>query len=178
MKDIKKKNKIRENDTEERDNVGVISKKILEKDGELVNARDTLSGREQRYEKKLLETIDDGKKSHPNQVFYIQIITRKPKVLQGTAVDNRFVVRLSCPTPTYHQTVFKYHPKADDIELLWTLPDLFICEMIRDNSLFIDPEIKESSSYVLDFYDGTLDKLCKKLNNEDVLEGNIILEVK
>lgn len=79
---------------------------------------------------------------------------------------NKFLPRLSCPTPQYDQVVYKYYSKDDRIEMLWVLPDKETYHMLIENALLVPTEQKELLKYVLDDSSGGLLLKCKKLNGE------------
>ena len=92
-------------------------------------------------------------------------------------VRNYFFYRSSCPTPDYDQAVYYYTKGSDELNFLWVIPSKSFCIHLVDNALTIDKEYKELLGIVLDFNDGTLYNLAKKLNNEDVLEGGVVLKI-
>lgn len=79
---------------------------------------------------------------------------------------NYYLARKSCPTPEYDQTVYQYIYSADALKYLWTIPDKETCLVYRENALFVVEEEKKLLKYILDFFDGSLDRLCRKLNKE------------
>jgi hypothetical protein len=113
----------------------------------------------------VFECIQNEKDSFEDIFFIVGIpVVNK---LMPNVVGNRFFVRKTCPTPMFDQTVFSYSKKEERLEYIWTVPDKKTCEYFRENALLIDPSEKELLQFVLDFYDGTLDRLCNKLNNEE-----------
>lgn len=118
------------------------------------------------YEKHISECID----SHLNAYigdFYIEVVTKKERLLQNV-LRNYFFATQACPTPTWDQTVYKYHRATGDVEFLWVIPAKDICEMFTVNAIDIDKSERELLKFVLDFNDGTLLNLAKKLNGECV----------
>jgi hypothetical protein len=124
------------------------------------------------WDKSLFACIDDYKKKCPGD-FYIVVITKKERLLENV-IRNYFMARLSCPTPDYDQTVYKVHRRDDSIEFMWTIPSKDTCLHIKQNVLAMDPEEQQLVKFVLDFADGTLFKLSKKLNNE--MDDSILLK--
>jgi predicted glycosyltransferase involved in capsule biosynthesis len=83
-----------------------------------------------------------------------------------TVIRNYFAYRLSCPTPNYDQSVFHYHHKDELLEHVWTIPDRQTCFTYLQHVPEIDSFEWSLLQNVLKFNDGTLFKLCQKLNNE------------
>ena len=80
--------------------------------------------------------------------------------------ENYFYARLSCPTPDYDQTLYKYSHKQESLTFLWVIPSRDTCQLLKDNALQVVPEERELLGFVLNFADGSLFKLAKKLNGE------------
>jgi len=118
------------------------------------------------YDKNLYECIDDGKKSYIFD-FYVIIITKKERLMQNV-LRQYFLSRHSCPTPEYDQTVYKYDRKKDCPEFLWVVPSKETCDYFISNALQIPEEERQLLDFILQFTNGDLDKLAKKLNNEGV----------
>lgn len=98
--------------------------------------------------------------------FYIVGILRKHKLLTDNHIEHKFVTRSTCPTPDYDQTVWKYHSTHGNLEYLWTIPDREACHIYLENMIQVVPEERQLLGYIIDFADGVLMELCKKLNGE------------
>ena len=124
-------------------------------------------GREMRkdYIKNLLEVLHDGKNKYQGD-FYIVVLGKRERLLNNI-LRNYFFHRKSCPTATHDQTVFKCNQHKDEIELLWTVPDMETSIIFIQNAKDIIPEEMGLLKFILDFKDGTLDILAQKLNNEE-----------
>lgn len=120
-----------------------------------------------RYMKTLWEAADYGKSigyHDLNGMFYITVSTHRERLLPNI-FRNKFTVSIGCPVSTWSQTVYQYNYKHNSIQLLWTLPDMEGCNRLRQDCLLIEaPEERKALKYVLDFADGTLDKMCCYLN--------------
>jgi hypothetical protein len=68
--------------------------------------------------------------------------------------------------PFYDQTVYRYHKYDGRVEFLWVIPSKDSCINYREYALEVDPEERELLQFVLDFYDGTLQDLSDRLNEE------------
>jgi hypothetical protein len=105
--------------------------------------------------------------------FYIACLIKKEKLLQNV-LRNYFIPTQSCPTPHFDQTVYKYDSKKEHIEYLWTVPDQETCLILAENKNIVVPEEQQLLKYVLDYFDGTLLKLAKKLNGETQFAGSLL----
>lgn len=124
------------------------------------------------YEKHIYECVERCKKEFP-QDFFVVVETKKEKLLQNV-VRNFFFGRLSCPTPNYDQTVYRYSRADDKVEFLWVIPARDICQHLKENAVQVAPAERDLLNFVLDFSDGTLFERCKKLNGE--VEDSVLLE--
>lgn len=128
------------------------------------------------YEKNVLECAENYRKDHPSTDFFVVVITKIEKAFVArNVIRNYFLARRSCPLPNYDETVFLYTHEDENIRLLWALPNRDACMHIKENPLSMKPEEKQLVQFVLDFSDGTLGAIAKKLNNEDVLKTGIVL---
>ncbi len=158
-----------------RDTVGKIALELMQKEPETNCAIEL--GREMTgdYMANLTSTIEKSKKVSPED-FYVEVMTRTERLMRNV-VRNLFKARYSCPTPTYDQAVYKYTSRDDSIELLWVIPSPEACESLKDNAIGLHKDNQELLKYALDFSDGTLLNMAKKLNNEDVVCGTVLLKV-
>jgi hypothetical protein len=116
------------------------------------------------FDKNFYEAFDRGKAQFSG-IFHVVVITKKERLLENV-LRNYFLVRESCPTPDYDQTVYRCDQKRQIIDLLWTVPNIQACEMFRDRADSVPSEQKELLKCVLAFYDGTLLRRCKEFNKE------------
>jgi hypothetical protein len=162
---------------------GQIATELYNKNkfGEIENAIDVQRATEQDYLKDLFWAINHNFKTvectekcksycstrEPikDKDFYVVVLTKKEPAL-ANLFRNYFITATCAPTPTYDQTVWKFNQKTQNIELLWTVPNKEDCIMYKQNAAIVDPEEHQLLKYVLDFYDGTLDKLAVTLNKE------------
>lgn len=118
------------------------------------------------YEEEVWETIKRGCQDETIKGnFYIVVLFKKERLLQNV-VRQYFFYRKSCPTPEFDQTVYRYQPKADSIEFLWTIPNNAACLTLpsRKNDLPIDQQWL--ISMIESFQDGDLDRYADRLNDE------------
>lgn len=161
-------------DKKKRDTLGTMAQEALSKAPEPLDVHEQGSWMTQDYLKNLIEAMNNFKRTHKGD-FFIQVENVRHRLMHNV-IRNYFIPRLSCPTPNYDQTVFQYKSKEDELFLVWTIPNREYSFKLLENAHIIDPEFKDLTKFVLDFSDGTLFKLCQKLNKEDVLEGNVVLK--
>jgi len=148
-----------------RETVGKASRDLLVKqDGYTPTANEATEGMLSEYDKNIHECIERHKKTFKAD-FYVVVVTKKERLMKNV-LRNYFFGRLSCPTPDYDQTVYKYCIKESSIEFLWTIPDKNTSLFMLKNRLSLPPDQYELLNYVLKFEDRTLFKLAKKLNGE------------
>jgi hypothetical protein len=160
---MKEKKKLVSNPS--RETVGKIASDLLKKaDDHQLNPQEIQAEVHKGYIDNLLECYNTHKTIFPGD-FYIVIITKKERLMENV-LRNYFFARSSCPTTDYDQAVYRYNKKDNEIEFLWVIPSKDTCEYLKANALDVAPEERELLRYVLEFYDGTLIELVKKLNGE------------
>lgn len=142
---------------------------------EVEDARELQERNHKQYEETLLGVLANAKKDHPNQVIYITVLSKWEKHLD--IPHHYFFYRLSCPTPTYDQIVYKYDPVKDDIEFIWVVPDKITCQDYYRDRLQVPASHRELLYFVLSFMDGSLDKKCKELNGEKADSPSTIITI-
>lgn len=147
-----------------RENLGKISSDLLKKQPDTLSPIEQANTQLKDYEKNLLEVAQDGKKKIMGD-FFIVVLTKKEKLMQNV-IRNYFFFRISCPTPDYDQTVYKYSYSEDKIDFIWTIPSKHTCLTFLENRDKIVPEEWGLLKFILEFRDGTLYKKSKKLNGE------------
>lgn len=113
----------------------------------------------------LQKAFDEGKKKFDGD-FYIEMCLKHEKLFYN--IEPRWIphVRRSCPTPMFEQTVYRYNRAEDILEYLWVMPDIHSSSWLLENALNIPEEHKELLSFVIDFKEGALYKMCLQLNGE------------
>jgi len=150
--------------TMKRETVGKISQDLRQKKKETLSPVELEREMHTEYDKNVFECIETYKKKFTKD-FYVVVLTKNERLLSNV-FRNFFMARHSCPTPNYDQVVYKYHSVTDNIELVWVIPSRDACFHLKENALSVISKEKELLKFVLDFADGTLFKLCKKLNKE------------
>lgn len=105
--------------------------------------------------------------------FFVTSLIKKEKLLVNV-IRNYFIPTQDCPTPTYDQTLYRYNHKKDQLEFIWVVPDKDTCETFQENKDIIVPAERQLLQFVLDFYDGTLLRKCKKFNKESKYAGALL----
>ena len=132
--------------------------------------RELNEAREKHYIEKLHESMAAGKKAWPQMDFYVVMLTKvEIFVKRNIRVYPR--VRLTCPTPNNDQDVYFYDHKKDALEFIWSIPDK---QTVMQYKLFPD-SIPEDEyclvPHVMNYLDGTYDKLARRRNGEK--EGQV-----
>lgn len=149
---------------------GKIATDLMQKGIEQVNPIEYQREIHKQYEKEIYTCVENGIKKYDGDFFIVVLYKRERALLN--VYRAYYFPRQSCPTPSYDQIVYKYHRKDRIIELLWVMPDIETATVFQNHALEIASEERGLLQFVLDFYDGTLDKLAKKLNNEGVIWTN------
>jgi hypothetical protein len=81
------------------------------------------------YEENIEKSIARGKQVFTGD-FFVVILFKNEHVFDEVH-RSMFFPRKSCPTPTYSQTVYKYHSNIDALEFLWVIPDKDTCHFYQ-----------------------------------------------
>lgn len=130
------------------------------------NAHDQMEESLTDWDKNIFECVDRFKAQFPFD-FYIVVVTKKERLLENV-LRNFFTGRISCPTPDYDQTVYRFDRKKDILEFLWVIPSKDTCLHLREHALQVPLEERQLLQFVLDFADGSLFRKAKELNGEEV----------
>lgn len=156
-----------------RETAGKIATDLMQKELETTCPVEQGNEMTKSYVKELERTLKDGTSALSGD-FFIVVLTKKERLLQNI-IRNYFFYRCTCPTPDYDQAVYHYEKEGGRVDLLWVIPTRNICFELKDNATTLSNEYKILLGFVLDFADGTLYKKACILNNEDTLEGGIVL---
>jgi len=116
------------------------------------------------YTKNVNICLERGKKRYRGD-FFIVVLSRI-EVVSNEVFRSSYLHRSSCPTPNYDQIVFHYDSKDDVLRELWVIPDRPTCIDLSNNSLEAKMAGDPLLEHVLNFADGTLDKIMAELNGE------------
>lgn len=147
-----------------REKLGKIATDLAKKEPDTRDPIELERAMHTNYVRELETTVHEGFKQYTDS-FYVVVITKK-EPLMPNVLRNYFFSRQSCPTPDYDQTVYRYDHQTDTLDFLWVIPSKDTCILFKQNALEIDPQERQLLKFVLDFADGTLFTLAKKLNSE------------
>jgi hypothetical protein len=151
----------------ERDTVGKVSSELLQGDTQSDHsAGEQMAEQLSAYESNIFDCVERGKTCFSGDFFVV--VNTKRERLMPNVLRNYFFPRLSCPTPTYDQTVYHYARVDDRVEFLWVIPCQQTCVELYANRMSVDPSVSELLQFVLNFMDGTLDSKARILNKEIV----------
>lgn len=136
---------------------------------EAVSAIDLQRSMTEDYIENIKDTALKFRKDNPGNFFIVVITKREP--LMPKALRLYFLARKSCPTPDYDQSIFRYNCSNEDIEYIWTIPCRDTCQHLKMHAHEVHDSEKLLLQFVLDFADGTLYELSKRLNGETAAPG-------
>lgn len=114
---------------------------------------------------KLMAMVERDKRKSAGRDFFIEVCAfMNPLMLD--VPEYRMISRWTCPTPFYDRGAFHFIAKDDRLEFLWFVPSPKECAYYLDNMLNLTDGEREAAKTVLDFKDGTLLRIAKKLNGE------------
>lgn len=144
--------------------VGKIASDLLQKEPDSFSPIENMREQLTEYENNLFECIKRYKNSFPFN-FFVVVITKKERLMPNV-LRNYFYARASCPTPDYDQIVYHYLHGDEALHFLWVIPSRDTCLLLKENALEVPQSERQLLDFVLDFSDGSLFKLAKKLNGE------------
>lgn len=105
-----------------------------------------------------------NKSQYVNKDFYVVLVNNKERLMQG--VRSLVFTRISCPTPVYSQSVWKYHQESGQLEYLWTIPgeSLYRFILMQAHKFLEDKETRQLAQYVTLMESGELLTWVKKEN--------------
>lgn len=151
---------------ENKKTVGHHAYELLTKPEAPINIIDQQEAMQAGWGDQITLAIERGLKEFTGD-FYIVIETKKERLMENV-LRNYFIVRASCPTPTTDQAVYKLHHKEEKLQFLWVIPSIDTISYLKSYALSLPPSEYDILRYVLSYEDGSLLKLAKKLNNEQI----------
>lgn len=151
-------------ESKKRETIGKISRDMQLKQPDSVDPIEIERVLHQEYEKNIFECVDKHKKEFIGS-FFIVVDTKKEPLMHNV-LRNYFIGRVTCPTPNYDQTVYRYDRSIDKLDFLWVIPDRGTCFYLKDHALEVVAEEKDLLDFVLSFDEGDLLRACKKFNGE------------
>lgn len=118
--------------------------------------------KENVYPKRLNDTFNKALEKYDND-FFIEVTFERDKV-HPEAYRLVFNSRTTCPIPFWNRHVYYFNKKNGTLELLWAIPDRFLCNHpeyiplgVQNKSELMDNISKFKSGFYLNIF--------KKLNN-------------
>lgn len=112
-----------------------------------------------------LVALVEKDKHKTNSDLFVEVCLRRNQFMPDV-IERYMKSRHTCPTPFFDRSVFHYDRKLDAIFFLWHVPSMEECDYYVNNALNLRSDEKEALQNVLDFRDGTLLRVAKKLNGE------------
>jgi hypothetical protein len=151
-----------------RETVGKLSSELLQRDTYADHsAGEQMEAQLVNYESNVFDRVAHGKATYPGD-FYIVVIAKREKLMPNT-FRLYYFHRLTCPTPDYDQTVYRYIRADDRVEFLWVVPAKPVIQEMIANRLELDSSVSQLLKFVLEFVDGTLDRKARLLNGESLI---------
>lgn len=157
---------------EKRETVGSISLELSQQKPQTQSPIELEKSMQENYMNELIYCVHAARKNLVGD-FFVVVITKNEKLMPNV-FRNYFMSRISCPTPDYDQSVYKYHANEEKIEYVWTIPSREASFYLKDNADLVDESEHELLRFVLDFASGELAIRGKKLNGEKI--DSILLE--
>jgi hypothetical protein len=146
--------------------VGQLSLEASLRKQEPMRVRDQTTMMHEEYGEKLFETVAKGRELYREEkFFFIEDITRQERLMMNV-LRHTLIPRITCPTPNYDQTVYRYSMNDDTVELIWTIPSPETCSYYLHNRPLVVDEERELMEFILAFRDGILERLAQQLNDE------------
>jgi len=124
-----------------------------------------------KYESEMYKCIKTNKNNYFTD-FYIVVLVKKERLMQNV-YRHYFFARKTCPTPDFDQTVYKYNKTEENLSFMWVIPDPAAVNYMSNNPLHVESDKRSLLKCVMEFTDGTLLRLSKKINGEK-RDSNII----
>jgi hypothetical protein len=151
--------------------VGQLSHEASLLEKEPIRVQEQTAKMHEEYGEELMRAIQKGIETYPGEpIFFIEDITRQERLMMNV-IRHTLIPRMSCPTPNYDQTVYRYSMKDDTLELVWVLPSPETCQYYLQNLPLVVDEERELMQFILDWRDGRLEKMAQDLNCEEYQLG-------
>lgn len=171
--------------------VGALSSELKQKADQPINPQEIQQAQEKEYLDNLIWAVEHARKKVEcadedckkncatrdamDGDFFIVGLLKKEKLLDNV-LRNYFIPTKTCPTPSHDQTVYQFIAEKEDIKFLWVVPDQETSMILYDNRNIVVPEERGLLQFVIDYYEGNLYRLAKKLNGESMHIGAALKE--
>lgn len=151
-----------------RETVGKLSSELLQRDTYADHsAGEQMQAQLVHYESNIFDRVAHGKATYAGD-FYVVVVAKREKLMPNT-FRLYYFHRLTCPTPDYDQTVYRYIRADDNLEFVWIVPAKPVIKEMIANRLDLDSAVSQLLMFVLQFVDGTLDRKARMLNGESLI---------
>ena len=156
--------------------IGEIRKKQFTADVGDARILDVSNAFSKSYLKSLLQAVEDGKKKVPDQDFYVVMLLKVERLLTKN-IHYYPIVRMTCPSTNYDQSVFFYDHKKQTLEFIWTIPDRDTIMRFKLHPETITKEEEALVPYVKNYLSLHYDRLARIRNGEKENQINPILTI-
>jgi hypothetical protein len=136
-----------------------------------MTAVEAWEAKEKDYLKNLIECAEINRKKFDGDFYILTTVKNEEifnKYLPMPVLREYFIALKDCPTPNYDQNLYFYNSKLEQIEFIWSIPDRETSQMLHANRDIVDESEKWLLKFVLDYADGTLFRLMKSRNGEQI----------
>lgn len=149
------------------DTVGSQILNIASRQLDKISATEAWDRKKDDYLSELIHAAETNRTKFDGD-FFIVVNIKLEKIFESAlpVFHEYYIAQSTCPTPNYDQTLYKFNAVKEQIEYIWTIPDRETAHYLIANKEIVDKSEHELLNFVLQFADGSLYKLCKKLNNE------------
>ena len=116
------------------------------------------------FPREMEKAIERGIKEYTGD-FYVFVIT--PKLRNPNAIKTKYQIRNFCPPPAYNQMVYKFDRNEMQPKVLWVIPSKDFCEWLYMHKDSAPAKLDPIKKYVVEFVNGTLDKLYYSLESKE-----------
>ncbi len=118
------------------------------------------------YKAKFREKVEEGLKRFDGDFYILMMFFRDKSIKFGNAYKVMGRACRGVGSPTFLNDMWKYHRNSDTPELLWSIPSIKECTHMARNKHKVLPEEYPSLRQVLNFLDGTYNRLCSEENEK------------
>ncbi len=147
---------------EKKKTAGELIAENLKRVPDIASAQDVGKELYKNFEKWMYEWIEKGRTTYEGDFFIIVNLKLEQSLEHAPHIIPE--LRQTCPDPFYDQSVWHYKKELDELEFLWSIPDLGTTLLFKDDPLNCPSDQKDLRECILDFLDGTLQQKTVQLN--------------
>lgn len=137
----------------EREKVGAVSTRLLEKADGKQGVVDTQREADKEYFQEIEKCVNNHKEW--KDPFYVCVLHKRERLLENV-VRRYFLGRKSIPTPEYDQTLWRYYPHSGNLEFIWCIPDKNTTLWMYSNPQDVPEEQKHLHKFIVEFINDNL----------------------